>query len=80
MYALNLDRSGRCLSAAPAKYAPAGAALAQSLPDGNLHEYRYENGQYIYDPLPVSAPDELESYEATTADMAAAILEGVNDV
>lgn len=52
MYALNLGPDGRCLSAAPANLAPIGAVLGPYLPEGNLYEYRYENGAYIHDPLP----------------------------
>lgn len=82
MYALNLGPDGRCLSAAPANLAPIGATLVPYLPDGNLYDYRYKEGIYIYDPVPESEsePAEVASDEVTTADMAAAILEGVNDV
>lgn len=79
MYALNLASDGRVLSASPASMAPVGSVFASYLPEGNLYEYRYVNGEYIHDPLPAAVPTE-ESSEATTADMAAAILEGVNDV
>lgn len=81
MYALNLGPDGRCLSAAPANLAPIGATLVPYLPEGNLYDYRYVEGNYIYDPVPKSEPAAgVVSDEATTADMAAAILEGVNDV
>lgn len=80
MYALNLGPDGRCLSAAPANLAPIGATLVPYLPDGNLYDYRYKEGIYIYDPVHKSEPAEVASDEVTTADMAAAILEGVNDV
>ena len=81
MYALNLGPDGRCLSASPANMAPIGATLVPYLPEGNLYDYRYVNGEYIYEPEANSEPATgVVSDEATTADMAAAILEGVNDV
>lgn len=81
MYALNLGPDGRCLSAAPANLAPIGATLVPYLPDGNLYDYRYVNGTYLYEPVSASEPAAgVVSDEVTTADMAAAILEGVNDV
>lgn len=52
MYALNLGIDGRCLSAAPLSMAPVGATFVQNLPEGDLYEYRYENGAYFHDPLP----------------------------
>ena len=55
-YALNLSTDGRILSATFAKYAPAGAVLVDALPGGNISDYRYENGVYVYDPIPESEP------------------------
>lgn len=52
MYALNIAPDGRCLSAAPANMAPIGATMVPYLPEGNLYDYLYVNGNYIYDPLP----------------------------
>ena len=80
MYALNVGADGRCLSVTKANYAPAEAVMVQSLPDGNLYDYRYVNGLYVYDPVQMEIPDENDSENITVADMAAAILEGVNDV
>lgn len=64
MYALNLGLDGRCLSATPANYAPEGATFAQSLPEGDLHEYRYVNGAYIHDPLPKEAETVMTTISA----------------
>ena len=52
-YALNLADNGRILSATFAKYAHDGAVLADELPEGNVADYRYINGEYVYDPIPV---------------------------
>lgn len=52
MYALNLGNSGRILSATYPEYAPADAVLVDELPDGNIADYLYAAGTYVYDPLP----------------------------
>lgn len=60
-YALNLDETGRILSACivlPAT--PETMPRVETLPDGEIHDYRYENGEYIYDPLPEPEPPEPE--------------------
>lgn len=52
-YALNLADDGRVLSATYAKFAPDDAELVDELPEGNAADYRYVNGEFVYDPLPV---------------------------
>lgn len=81
-YALNLSSDGRILSATFAKYAPAGAVLVDELPEGNIADYRYENGAYVYDPLPVVEPveqptqlDLIEAQVTYTALMTDTLLE-----
>lgn len=68
MYALNLAKDGRVLSATDKKYAPAGAVLVDVLPDGDISDYRYVDGKYIHDPLPKveedTAPTQLDRIEA----------------
>lgn len=70
MYALSLNADNRILSAwvvlPDGNYD--GMPLVDVLPEGNLYEYRYENGGYIHDPLPQPEPvpeediwDELEN-------------------
>lgn len=53
-YALNLAADNRILSACVVfsniKYS--GMTIVDTLPDGNLPDYLYVNGKYIYDPLP----------------------------
>lgn len=57
-YALNLSDDGRILSTTFEKYAPDGAILVDELPDGDVSDYRYQDGVYIYDPLPKPEPAE----------------------
>lgn len=55
MYALNLDKeTGRILSACivlPNGYYET-MVIVDTLPDGDVYDYRYESGAYVYDPLP----------------------------
>ena len=52
-YAITLNGDSRVMQAAAPEYAPLNAVLVDTLPDGNIHDYRYENGAYVHDPLPV---------------------------
>lgn len=74
MYALNIAEDGRILSATYPQYAPADAVIVDTLPEGNLPNYRYVDGEYIYDPLPV--PEEPEP--TPTPEERIAQLEGEN--
>ena len=62
-YALNLAEDSRILSATFLKYAGPGA-----VPEGNLSDYRFVDGVYIYDPIPVpempEQPTQLDQIEA----------------
>lgn len=51
-YALNLSSENRILSVTYEKYAHKNAILVTSLPDGNVADYLYVDGEYVYDPLP----------------------------
>ena len=55
-YALNLAEDGRILSATYEQYAPADAVFVDELPDGNVADYLYRDGKYVYDPLPDPEP------------------------
>ena len=75
MYALNLAEDGRILSATYSKFAPADAVIVDELPDGDITEYRYEGGEFVYDPLPqpehhasVVAPRNIAEGEYITVD------------
>lgn len=67
-YALNLAEDGRILSATYEEFAPADAVLVDELPEGNIADYRYVDGEYVHDPLPVEPvivePTQLDVIEA----------------
>ena len=68
-FALNLGEDGRVLSATFEKYAPASSVLVAELPEGNLSDYRYQDGEFVCDPLPepepeLEAPSQLDRVEA----------------
>jgi len=56
-YALNLDADSRILSATYETYAAAGMPIVETLPDGDITDYKYIDGSYVYDPLPKTDPD-----------------------
>lgn len=69
IYALNLDETdGRVLSATEDQYGAPGQPRVETLPEGDLYDYRYANGEFIYDPLPKPEPkapiDRLGQLEA----------------
>lgn len=63
-YALNLSEDGRILSATFEKYASDGMPLVDVLPEGDIYEYIYQNGEYIHDPLPKQEEDEEPNADA----------------
>ena len=82
MYALNISNNGRILSATYAKYAPEDAVRVDKLPEGDISEYLYVDGEFIYDPMPVepnieipSQLDIIEAQIAYTAMMTGTLLE-----
>lgn len=82
-YALNLAEDGRVLSATFEKYAPPDAVLVDELPEGNLSDYRLQDGAFVYDPLPEPEPepetpsqlDRVEAQATYTAMMTDTLLE-----
>ena len=56
-YALNLAEDGRILSVTYEEFAPADAVLVEEFPE-NVTDYRYVEGEFIYDPLPMPNYDE----------------------
>lgn len=56
----------------------------ETLPEGNLPDYRYEAGSFLYDPIPEPEPptpepsdlDRLEAQVTYTAMMTDTLLEG----
>lgn len=82
-YALNLAEDGRILSATFPEYAPEDAVTVDELPDGDLHDYRYEDGALVLDPLPPTDPPEMpETLDARVAELEEALellLSGVTE-
>ena len=59
-FALNLADDGRILSVTFEKYAPLNSVVVDDLPEGNVADYLYVNGEFIYDPIPVNEPEAVE--------------------
>ena len=53
IYALNLGEDNRILSATYDQFAPASQPRVEELPEGDISDYKYVDGEYDYDPLPV---------------------------
>lgn len=68
MIALNLDKNtGRVLSAG---YLFNGVTMSkcpvvEELPDGNLSDYIFQNGEFLYSPQPTTTEDKTEEEEVT---------------
>ena len=73
-YALNVSEDGRILSATYEKYAAENMPLVDALPEGNISDYIYQNGEFIYEPLP-----KPEVVETETADDVLNALLGVTE-
>lgn len=60
-----------------------GMPIVDTLPDGNLLDYLYVNGEYVYDPLPEPEPSEPETPAEEPSvwdELDAAYQEGVDSV
>ena len=71
MYSLNLDKDGRILSACICLEGFEYENIVDTLPDGSISDYKYINGEYVYDPLPEPEP---QPEEPTTNDILDALL------
>ena len=69
MYSLNLDTDNRILSACICLEGFEYTNIVDILPDGDISDYKYIDGEYVYDPLP-----EPEPVEPTTDDVLDALL------
>lgn len=78
-YALNLAEDNRILSATYEKYAVDGMPIVETLPEGDISDYLYVNGGYIYNPLPEPTP-EPNSEMTVWDELDAAYEEGVNSI
>ena len=76
-YALNLAEDGHILSTTYPQYAPSDAVIVDALPEGDISEYRYVDGQYIYDPLP--KPDPAPSGDSVWEELDAAYTAGYQE-
>lgn len=79
-YALNLAENGRVLSVTYAKFAPADAVVVDELPEGNLADYMYIDGAFVYDPLPKPVPPSAPREVSVWDELDAAYQEGVDSV
>ena len=64
-YALNLDADGRILSATYEAYATKNMPIVDTLPDNDIIDYKYINGEFIYEPL----PEPIQPQEPTIDDI-----------
>lgn len=84
-YALNLSEDYRILSSCVVL--PKGSydtmPIVEELPDGDITEYRYMDGQYIHDPFPEPEPEPstptLEDRVGTLEETLEMILSGVTE-
>ena len=60
MYSLNLDTDGRILSACVCLKGKKYNNVVNALPEGDIVDYKYIDGEYVYDPLPKPEPGEAE--------------------
>ena len=74
-YALNLADDWRILSVTYEQYAAPGQPIVDSLPDGDISDYKYLYGKYVYDHLPVPPAPTPEP----TADDILNVLLGVSE-
>lgn len=59
-FALKLGDDNRVLSVTFDEYAPADHPRVDKIPDDNIYDYLFINGEFIYDPVPEEAPPEQE--------------------
>ena len=60
MYSLNLDTDNRILSACVCLERFEYTNIVDTLPDGEMLDYKYIDGEYVYDPLPEPEPQPVE--------------------
>lgn len=72
-YALNIDQNtGRVLSATFPQYAPETAPQVETLPEGDISNYIYSEGELVYSPSP-------HDYPRTTEDVAVGRIFAIGD-
>lgn len=65
MYSLNLVEDGRILSACVCFEGRVYENIANTLPDGDITDYKYIDGEFIYEPL----PEPIQPQEPTIDDI-----------
>lgn len=79
LYALNIDPENRVLSVTEDQYGAEGQPRVDHLPDDDISDYRFVDGEFVYDPLPKPPEPEPSGGDYVTYDeLAEAIREGVN--
>ena len=71
MYSLNLDTDNRILSACICLEGLEYENIVDALPQGDISDYKYIGGEYVYDPLPKPEP---QPEEPTTDEILDALL------
>lgn len=81
-YALKIGENGRILSATFPRFAQDADLIVESLPEGDITDYRYVDGTFCYDPIPLeeqepvpSQMDRIEAQVIYTAMMTDTLLE-----
>ena len=68
-YAISIDEDNRILSATFPQYAGPNSILVENLPEGDITDYLYIDGEYVYSPIvdSISASDKRKlAYENDT--------------
>ena len=60
MYSLNLSEDNRILSVCICLEGFEYTNIVDTLPDGDVSDYRHVDGEYVYDPLPEPEPQPVE--------------------
>ena len=77
MYAITLNEENRILRATYEKFAAEDDILVETFPEDDISDYKYIDGEFVYDPLP-KPPEPVPVEYVTYDELAKAIREGVN--
>lgn len=86
MFALNLDENGRILSATLPEYATEQMPLVENLPDGNITNFRFVNGEFVEDEdlvaegIKQKVQSQIAELKAKLSSTDNAVLEGLEGV
>jgi hypothetical protein len=62
-YAIKISEDGRVEYATFEQYASSELFIVDSLPDGDIHDYYYADGEFCYSPLPREEEPDIPSME-----------------